>query len=103
MCDFSARSLISLKKHKDNEHTPDFNSSKSMISNLAPIQHSTRNNSITEALLQENISTTNLSKQSVTVTIEDDLFKYTCEDCDFATTVKTEIADHVIKHHDCSG
>ena len=102
-CDLSARNMITLKKHKDKEHALSFNSSKPITLGLTPLKHSTRNNSISEALLQENISSTNLSKQSVTVTIDQNLFKYTCLDCNFVTTEKTEMKDHVINHHDCTG
>ena len=85
----------------DNVHALSFNSSKPITSGLAPLKHSTRNNSISEVLLQENVSITNLSKQSVT--IDANLFKYTCLDCNFATTEKAKLNDHVVKHHDCTG
>jgi hypothetical protein len=64
VCDFSAKTLTTLRKHKDNEHALSFDTSKSISFCLVPIKQSTRNNSIVEALLQENISITNLSNQS---------------------------------------
>ena len=39
-CDFSARTLIALKKHKENAHALSFDSSKSINSILAPLKHS---------------------------------------------------------------
>ena len=37
------------------------------------------------------------------MTIDANLFKYTCLDCNFATTEKAKLNDHVVKHHDCTG
>ena len=58
VCDISANSLMTLKKHKESHHAISFNSSMALVSS------STRNNSISETLLQENLGLANLSNQS---------------------------------------
>ena len=103
VCDFSAKTLASLNKHKDNGHALSFNSSKSISSCPPPLRQSTRNNSISEALLQENISSTNISNQNQRITIQENALKYTCLECNFATSEKGDMNDHVINIHDCTG
>ena len=97
-----ARNLAALKKHKDNDHALSFNSSGPLDSVLVPVKHSTRNNSISEALMQEDVSSTNLTNQS-NANVQEDVFKYTCLECNFSTTEKAHLEDHIINHHDCTG
>ena len=99
-CGFSAKSLVALKKHKVNEHV--LSSPDTSNTQLKPIQQSTRNNSMTEALMQENISSTNLS-DSENISIEENMIKYTCLECKFVTTEKKELQKHVINEHGCTG
>ena len=58
VCDFATMSLRSLTKHKASHYNSSFNAS-SLISS------STRNNSISEALLQENLTIANITNESV--------------------------------------
>ena len=52
-CDYAAKSRVALVKHKKSHHVTSFDSKSSPTASLAlPIHHSTRNNSISEALLQ---------------------------------------------------
>ena len=70
LCDFAAKNLSTLKKHDVSYHGINLYASNS-LSSLAPLKHSTRNNSISEALLQENLTITSLSNQSAKVTLDD--------------------------------
>ena len=60
-CDFAAKSQAALVKHKKTNHAVCFKESSS-TSLVLLNHHSTRNNSVTEALLQENVTITDLSK-----------------------------------------
>ena len=91
-CDFAAKSIPGLKKHKKNEHGSSFNSSKVLIE---PRQ-STRNNSIVENLMIEDVTVTDLTNET---NVEENTLKYTCNDCMFVTTSKTNIDDHVQMMH----
>ena len=103
LCDFAAKNLASLKKHKDSDHGGSFNVSKTLSSSMAPLKHSTRNNSISEALLQENLTITNLSNQSVKITLVEDILKFTCLDCNFVSKEKEHMTNHVITIHNETG
>ena len=66
MCDFSTKSLRSLKKHKESHDNSSFN-----VSSL--LSSSTRNNSISEIILQENLTFANISNESVkAITLEEE-------------------------------
>ena len=86
VCHFSAKTIASLKKHKCSDQALGFNSSKSISTDIAPIRQSTRNNSMSEVLLKENMSITNVSNNSARVTLEANLLKYTCLECNYATS-----------------
>ena len=89
-CDFSAKSVATLKKHKKSEHVISFNSSKPM--------HSTRNNSVIENLMIEDVTTTNLTNDSINI-LQENVLKYTCNECMFVSTSKNQIDEHVKLMH----
>ena len=93
-CDFSAKSVPALRKHKKDEHILSLNISDK----LAQQKQSTRNNSLSEKLMLEDGSLIDLS-QEVPESITEDIHKYTCDPCNFATRNKSEINDHVQKKH----
>ena len=71
-CQFITKSFSLLKKHRVNDHALSQNLSNLSLPSISG-KHSTRNNSITEALLQENITITDISDTNTSekVTIED--------------------------------
>ena len=97
VCDFTASTLTTLNKHKSSDHALSFNSSSSLLQ--IPLKHSTRNNSISEALLEDNINILNLSKQSPEITLEETGLKFTCLECKFVTTEKLTMDVHVQSLH----
>ena len=91
-CDFAAKSRTALMKYKKLNHAVSFNSKGSPSTSIAlPQHHSTRNNSITEVLLQDNMNITDISDEEVT----SDALKYTCLECNFKTMVKNQMDVHV--------
>ena len=97
-CNYTAKSLAMLNKHKETGHALSFNSSRSLSSSslVLPLKHSTRNNSISEALMQENMTITSIiSDQGTKAPLEENTLKYTCLDCNFATTEKELMSKHV--------
>ena len=78
-CDFAAKSIPTLKKHKKNEHGTSFNSSKIIEQH----RQSTRNNSIVENLMIEDVTVTDLTSEN---TLEENTIKYTCNECMFITS-----------------
>ena len=61
-CDFAAKSRAALMKHKKTKHALNFSSKTSPSTSLVfPQHHSTRNNSIVEALQQDNMTLKNIS------------------------------------------
>ena len=65
-----------------------------------PKHQSTRNNSIREALLQENVSVTDLSNEITSIeSPETNALKYTCLECNFKTTEKSCMNLHVNSLH----
>ena len=100
-CDFATSTLMTLKKHMKHEHLAiSLNSTKSS-SSLLSFKHSTRNNSISEseALLQENLTITNISNESPSVTLEETALKFTCLECNFVTKEKNTMELHVQTFH----
>ena len=94
-CDFTARSIPALRRHKKDEHILSLNLSDKLV----PQKQSTRNNSIiTEKLMLEDGSLMDVS-QEVPGSASEDTHKFTCDPCDFATKSKDEINDHVQKQH----
>ena len=93
-CDFATKSISTLKKHKSTEHAQSFNSSKKL---MEPRQ-STRNNSIIERLMIEDVSVSDLTTDGVNL-LEENSLKYTCYECNFVTTSKNLIDDHVKSTH----
>ena len=98
-CDYACRSISTLKKHKESEHNKSINSSQKLVA----LCHSTRNNSAVinnptdEKLMLENITLTDLTSDSVT--IEDNLLKFTCLDCKFSANSKESMNSHVHQEH----
>ena len=60
LCEFAAKTLSALNKHRKAEHLISFN----MSNKLEEQKQSTRNNSATECLMIEDVTTTNLSNES---------------------------------------
>ena len=64
--------------------------------------HSTRNNSFAEAIMQENITVTNISNGEEvdnTTSQKKEVLKFTCRDCDYITKVKHHMDRHVKSVH----
>ena len=94
-CDFSAKSISSLKKHKEGEHTNSFNLSNKVI---VP-RESTRNNSIVQdKLLGEDLTLTDVLDDT-NKEIEDVPLKFTCFECNFVTTSKEGMDSHLNNKH----
>ena len=90
----NATMLLKVGWHKKSHNQVSFHSRGSPSSTLAlPVHQSTRNNSLVEALLLEDITVTDLSKG------RSDALKYTCLECNFKTTTKTEMDTHVHSLH----
>ena len=89
-CDFAAKSIGTLKKHKKQEHGTSFVSPRNKM--LEPRQ-STRNNSIVENLMIEDVTVTDLTKENEE-NLEENTLKYTCNDCLFITTNKSSIENN---------
>ena len=94
-CDFAAKSISTLKRHKKNGHGSSFNLSRI---NLSVPRESTRNNSIVESLMVEDMTISELSAKNVSA-LEENCLKYTCNDCMFVTNKKASIDDHVKTTH----
>ena len=94
MCEFVARSVAGLMKHKKTEHILCLDSS----SKSAGQRQSTRNNSVVEHLLIEDITVTGLGNRSETL-LEENSLKYTCHACNYVTTNKVDIDNHVLSKH----
>ena len=92
-CDFAAKSIATLRKHRKNEHEQSFNSSKKSLSQM----ESTRNNSIVERLMIEDVTITGLSGDDQPV--EEVPLKYTCFECKYTTKSKQSIDEHVKLNH----
>ena len=106
-CDFAAKSRPALAKHKKLNHALNASSKHSPSTSLVvPLHHSTRNNSIAEGLLNDNITLKDLSQSVEEVEVESiaaqqkkDVLKYTCLDCDFKTKLKSHMERHVKDIH----
>ena len=61
-------------------------------------RESTKNNSVMETLMIEDVTTDNLTDESRNI-VEENSLKYTCNDCMFVTTSKTNINEHVRISH----
>ena len=61
LCDYAAKNISSLNKHKKNEHTLSFNGSLSLM--LREQRQSTRNNSLLENLMLEDLSDSELPNE----------------------------------------
>ena len=93
-CDFAAKSVPALRKHKKNDHVLGLNSSNKMKES----RHSTRNNSVIEHLMIEDISSTDLESRNGNP-LEENSLKYTCNECKYITTNKAHIDDYVKSQH----
>ena len=93
-CDFAAKSRTDLVRHKKIDHVGNNSPKTSPSTSLVlPQYHSTRNNSIMEPIMQENISITDLSTEVT------DTLKYTCLECKFKTREKGDMNKHVQSTH----
>ena len=98
-CDFAAKTVAALGKHKKSQHNLNITSS-SCSSYLAIPKHSTRNNSFTECLMQEDMTTTNISQEEIKATEnKKKKLKYTCLECSYKTKVKSHMDEHVKTLH----
>ena len=97
-CDFAARTVATLAKHNRNEHALSFMSNSTSSSLVRP-RHSTRNNSFTEPILQDNMTISNLSVNGELRMIEPEKLKYTCLECDYRTKAKSSMDKHVASVH----
>ena len=88
-CDFAAKSRTSLQKHKKSEHAVSFSSPSSSLA--IPQHQSTRNNTLTEALMVENMTVEGILDEE---TVSEAL-KYTCLECNFKTKDKMHMDGHV--------
>ena len=70
-CDFATKSISSLKKHKSTEHDQSFNSSQKL---LEP-RMSTRNNSMIERVMIEDVSVSDLTSEGMGF-LEENSLKY---------------------------
>ena len=92
-CEYASKTISNLNKHKKTEHTVSFNVPKARP---GPLQ-STRNNSLTEPIMLEDISLTALQNESITV--DENSFKFTCLNCNFIS-LKQEVVDaHIREEH----
>ena len=91
-CDFTAKSISSLKSHKITQHTLSLNSPKPLVAENQPVE----NTSVVEMMMLEDASVSGLTDDD---DIEEIPLKYTCFDCQFVTTSKTKIDDHVTDKH----
>ena len=98
-CDFAAKTLKALGKHKTSEHSISVLGTSSSTS-LALPRHSTRNNSVMEvpALMHDNLTIENVSFDEKN-TNENPALKYTCIDCKYKTKVKSHMDEHVKTSH----
>ena len=93
-CDFTAKSVPALRRHKKDEHILTLD-----ISDKLAIQmQSTRNNSMNERMMIEDASLMEIS-QEAPVTLTEEIHKFTCDPCDFATKSKDVIDTHIQKQH----
>ena len=93
-CDYVGKSNTALRKHKKSDHVLSINTSNKK---LLP-KHSTRNNSVIENLMIEDLSSTNLLDDSCQV-LEAKTLTYTCFECNFVTKSKSQLEEHVNTHH----
>ena len=66
-CEYAAKSLSTLSKHKRVEHTTSFTMPKTRAKSIKMTMQSTRNNSITELMMNEDITITELENDSVSL------------------------------------
>ena len=92
-CDFTCKSNSSLNHHKQNEHRLSFNVSQKQI---GPTE-STRNNSLVEGLLMENLSSTDLDKEEAT--LEEKVFEFNCMDCNYRSNKQSDMNEHTNNMH----
>ena len=93
-CDFISKSAQALKKHRREEHILGLD----MSNKIDQQKQSTRNNSLTEQLLIEDVTSSNLTLEEPEV-LKETIYKYTCDTCEFVTKNKTDIDEHVISKH----
>ena len=91
-CDYAARSIFSLKKHKRNEHVLSFEASLS----LREHPQSTRNNSLIEKMMLEDMSSNELT---TSLNLDEKAMKYTCLECKLFTSNKVDMDTHVRDQH----
>ena len=92
-CEHTAKSVIALKRHRKEEHILSLD-----ISNkLADQKQSTRNNSLVEMMMIEDLTVNELTLRDTKP--KEVSYKYTCDTCDFVTLKKASMDEHVVKQH----
>ena len=99
VCEFSSNALTALKKHMKTEHTMD--SSKSSSNIQTPLRHSTRNNSLSEALMQEDLTLADITNESNKLALEEEggRQKLYCPDCNSIFKEKVLLDEHLKTTH----
>ena len=97
-CSFSTHSITILAKHGKHEHSVSFVSKSDSLSSIVPLQ-STRNSSFSELLLQENLTITESVEKPEIIENKTEVFKYTCQNCDYSTRNETTLKKHVENKH----
>ena len=98
-CAFVAKTRTAILRHKSQCNTSFSLSKSSPDGSLAvPKHHSTRNNSLCELMLNENLTVENVSIDLA----GRECFKFTCLNCNFETTTKSLLNDHVKSCHNVS-
>ena len=102
-CDYAAKTSAALRRHKITEHSQNVHS----FNKLVEPRQSTRNNSIVEEninpvtenlLMLENITIADMTREDENI-LEENLLKYTCDDCNFVTLSKKSIDEHIKSKH----
>ena len=81
-CDFAAKSRTDLVKHKKIDHVGNQSPKSSPSTSLVlPQHHSTRNNSITEPIMQENVTITDISTEGEKIVMQSSLHSAENQNC----------------------
>ena len=102
-CDFAGKTNAALEKHRKKGHALNMVASTSLSSSnsMSQPRHSTRNNSIVELMMDENLTITDISSNinEVNATKADELLKYTCLECNFISKDEASMDVHVKSMH----
>ena len=101
-CDVSCKTLSLLEKHKRKTHAINLSVSVSRLvstSQAAIPRHSTRNNSLDEIILDDNLTITDLTSNNSTKNQALEIVKFTCAECQFKTKEEDRMDIHVKETH----